>query len=269
MPAHAVGVRDLAPEQIIVEHVGQLYGDIKAAIANFDEAALFIGRGPGQDQSTWSFNITVTPVNDRATAAAAIDSIVTEGEGNSTGKDESHYGLFKRIQSEYHAELATSSGFKPYRNVLSNPATLDPPGLAKPDTNLIANTDTKSAAELFNACYTTLLLVLVKYYRFDEDSDNQDALQGVAKGLMMNVLAKLGALLSQLPATAGKNAGPPFEIYTLPSLPNERDASLKVIRERFGIAKAFATDLAAKVTKDGVVQMVALQLDAIAQTIPA
>jgi hypothetical protein len=265
-PAHVVQLDTLAPVDIPVQHVGQLYEDIRTAIGNFNEADLFIGRGTGQDQSAWSLTITVTPVTNRQTAFAAIDSIVKEGEGNSTGTDDSHYGRFRRIQNEYDQELTKNAGFAPFRNVLSNPGTLDP---LTPGTNAIANPDTNAAAALFNACYTTLLLVLVKYYRFDENSDNQDALQGISKGLMMNVLAKLGPLLSSLPGTGDKNGGPPFEIYTLPVLPDDRNASLKVIRERFGILKAEAVNLATKITQGGVMQRIAQQLDAIAQTIPA
>jgi Ferritin-like len=271
MPTHpvALGLLELAPEKVVVQHVGQLYEDIKAAIMGFDEAALFIGRGSGQDRSTWGLDITVSPVTSRDTAAVAIDSIVREGEGNSNGTDQSHYGRFKAIQKEYQAELTANRDFLPYRNVLMNPATLEAPDPARPETNMILNPDTKSVAELFNACYTTLLLTLVKYYRFDETSDNQDALQGVAKSLMMNVLAKLGPLLSQLPANESKNAGPPFEIYTLPCLPNDRDASLKILRERLEISKSFVTDLATRVTRDGILQKTAQQLDAIAQAIPS
>lgn len=270
MPVHPAGHAEaLAPEPIMVQHVGQLYGDLKDAIVEFDEAALFIGRGTGQDPSAWSLSITVRPVKDRATAVAAINSIIHEGEGDSTGSDTSHYGRFKQIQSDYHGAVDADAAFQPYRNVVSNPATLDPPDLAHPDTTPITDADTHRVAELFSACYTTLLLTLVKYYRFEENADNQTALQGVAKTLMMLVTAKLGPLLSKLPAGNGKNAGPPFEIYTLPSLPNDRDASLKILRERFAIEKDFAVALAPAVPLGGIVAKVAESLDTISQNIPA
>jgi hypothetical protein len=259
----------LAPVPIVVQHVGQLYSDLNNAITTFDEAALFIGRGTGQDTSAWSLSITVSPVRDRATAVAAVDSIIHEGEGDSTGSDTSHYGRFKQIQRDYQAAINADATFQPHRNVISNPATLDPPDPAHPDTTPITDANTHAVAELFSACYTTLLLTLVKYYRFEENADNQNSLQGVAKTLMMLVIAKLGPLLSKLPAGNGKKAGPPFEIYTLPSLPNDRDASLKVLRERFAIAKDFAAALAPTVPLDGIVARVSQNLDTISQNIPA
>jgi hypothetical protein len=269
-PAHpvALAAAELAPEPVVIEHVGQLYEDIKAGIMAVDEATLFIGRGTGQDQTAWSLDITVTPVTNRATASAAIDTIVLEVEGNSTGTDGSHYGRFKQIRTDYQTELDANPAFVPYRNVVSNPVTLAPP-TDTGGTTAITDPDTKATAELFNACYTTLLLTLAKYYRFEETEDNQNAFQGIAKALMMTVLAKVGPLLSQLPAGGGKNAGPPFEIYTLPSLPYDRAASLIVLRERLDLATAYATDLATRVTTGGVIDRVAQHLRAIAQTIPA
>ena len=261
--------RALAPEPVVIEHVGQLYGDIKAGIEAFDEAKLFVGRITGQDQTLWSFDVTVAPVTDRATAAAAIDTIIVEGEGSAAGTADSHWGRLTQIRRELLEEIQTEPGFTAHRDVVSNPATLPPPVLVNPDTTLVTEPDTKSTAELFNAAYTTLLLILVKYYRFDETPEKQNALQGMAKALMMNVIAKLGPLLSQLPAGNGKNAGPPFEIYTLPSLPDDRDSSLTVIRERFDIMSSFATDLGTRVTKDGIVSRVAQQLNAIKGIIPA
>lgn len=267
MPELPVAAKGLAPEPVVFQHVGQLYNDIKAGIAAFPERELFIGRLSGQDRSRWSLSITVSPVTDRASAIAAIDTIVLEGEGNSTGSDQSHYGRFKTIALEYQRERERDAAFQPHRDVLSNPATL-PSQHGQSDTNVITAPDTKAVAELFNACYTTLLIVLVKYYRFEEAADFQDTLQGIAKVLMMNVLGRLGPLLSQLPSGLGKNAGPPFEIYTLPSLPGDRDASLTVLRERCAISETFARALAARVPQDGALLHVAETLNQVLQTIP-
>ena len=159
--------------------------------------------------------------------------------------------------------LVADAGFQPYRNVLSNPSTLSPEESS--GTNPITNQQTKAVAQLFSASYTTLLLILVKYYRFDETSDNQDGLQGAAKTMMMRIIAKLGKFLSTLPATADKNAGPPFEIYTLPSLPYERPASLKVLRERLGLEKAFAAGL---VTQYPALSTLPAQFDLILSALP-
>ena len=269
-PAHpvALALGGLAPEPVVIEHVGQLYGDIRTGIGKIDETKLFIGRGSGQDQASWSFNITVAPVTNRETAFKAIDSIIVEGEGSPSGDDQSHYGRFRSIQTEYVQEHAANPTFQPCRAVVANPSTLAAPQPDRPDTNAITDPTTKDVAELFNACYTTLLLILVKYYRFEETADNQEAIKGIAKVMMMAVLARVGPLLSQLPTGSGKNAGPPFEIYTLPSLPNDRIASLTILRERVDEAKTFAGDLATRVPKDGILLKVAEALGNIRAAIP-
>jgi Ferritin-like len=270
-PTHQVAVQltALAPDPVVVEHVGQLYGDIKTAIDGFTDAELFIGRGSGQDSAHWSFDVVVMPVTDRATAHAAIDAIIVQGEGNSTGADDSHFGRFTKIVNEYKAECQHDPAFQPHRDVVANPATLPPPTPASPDTTVITDAATQKVAELFSACYTTLLLTLVKHYRFEETSDSQEALRGVAKGMMMNVLSVLGPFLSRLTAGPGlKHAGPPFEIYTLPSLPNDRAASLIILRERITAEKAFAAEAAAAVPLDGVLDDVAGSLGDILAAIP-
>jgi hypothetical protein len=268
-PAHPVALTlALAPDPVVIEHVGQLYGDIKAAIDAFDEAELFIGRGSAQD-ARWSFYVNVMPVTNRATADAAIETIVVQGEGNSTGGDDSHFGRFTRILNEYKTERQTNPTFQPHRDVVANPATLPPAGAGQAGTTALTDPKTKDVAELFNACYTTLLLTLVKYYRFDETPEVQSALQSVAKNLMMNVLWNLGELLSRLPAGPElKYAGPPFEIYTLPSLPHDGRASLIILRERLTTEKAFAASAAAEVPIDGVLEAAAEMLGIILDKIP-
>jgi len=260
----------LVPARIDVTRVGQLYTDIKTAITTHPNPAdLFVGRLANQDRSAWSFDITVMPVTDPATAALAIDAIIVEGEGNASGHEHSHFGRFVAIREQYKQERIADPGFTPHRAVVSNPGTLDPPS---PATIALTNVDTRDVAALFNACYTTLLLVLVKYYRFDETQENQEAVQSVARGLMILVLARLGPLLSRLPAAAAGGppmAGPPFEIYTLPALPHDREASLKVLRERLAIEQAFAAALAARVPTGGVVARAANQLTALASALPS
>jgi Ferritin-like len=269
LPEHVVALMgEIEPAPVIFAHVGKLYSDIKDAITRFNETDLFIGRQSGQDTGIWSTKMQVLPVTNRKTAQDAIDSIIKEGEGNPTGGDNSHFGRFKKIQNQYEAEVAADGNFVPHRNVLSNPSTREPPHAA-PGTNKITVENTAAVAKLFNACYTTLLLFLVKYYRFEESEDNQAALQNIAKPLMKFVLAPLGELLSRLPANRYKRAGPTFEIYTLAALPNDRAASLKVLRERIRLAKRFATKLAAKVPDAGVIEQVAGKLDDFLHVMPA
>jgi hypothetical protein len=175
-----------------------------------------------------------------------------------------------RIRDEYKAARKANPAFRPYRNVIANPTTL-PSDPDHPGTTEITDPNAKAVAELFSACYTTLLLILVKYYRFEETAESQTALQGAAKNLMMNVLASVGPLLSLLPAGSGstQNAGPPFEIYTLPSLPDDRRASLIVLSERIAAEKAFADTVAVNVPTNGVLAAASATLAEILEQIPA
>jgi hypothetical protein len=175
-----------------------------------------------------------------------------------------------KLRDDYKAARQTNPAFRPYRDVVVNPATL-PVDPDHPGTTPITDPTAKAVAELFNACYTTLLLILVKYYRFEETAENQTALQGAAKNLMMTVLSSLGPFLSLLPAGPGstQKAGPPFEIYTLPSLPDDRRASLIVLRERIAAEKAFADAVAANLPNGDVLVGASEALANILERIPA
>lgn len=60
--------------------VGDLYGQIQEGFENIEEIELFIGPRRAQDTDDWSANLRLLNVVDRASAVAAIDSIVEEGE---------------------------------------------------------------------------------------------------------------------------------------------------------------------------------------------
>ncbi len=65
----------------------------------------------------------ITPVVDLASALAAIERIIVEGEGSPGNVEGSHYDTFIDIRDSFLKERETSPGFDPARPVARNPLT--------------------------------------------------------------------------------------------------------------------------------------------------
>lgn len=88
------------------DHVGELYGEIARIFAEADPAELFVDDPTGQRGQHLVDFYDIVPVTDRASAAAAIHGIVTQGEGSSGNRADSHFGVFSAIR-----EAITSDNF--------------------------------------------------------------------------------------------------------------------------------------------------------------
>ena len=205
---------EIVPDPVKYTTVGNLYLQIERAINMIDEQKLFIGRGAFQDDTNWSFSLRPFPVSGRASATSAIKFIIEEGEGTPSGGSNSHYGRFLQIRTEFNEELAHSPGFTPTRPVISNPKTR----LDRDDVGtLISEPGSLVVAELFNAIYSTLILMLMQYYAFNEETELQhNTLRQMSVLMMRNVIDPLGSLLTKLPAETNTNrtAGPGFQFYS-------------------------------------------------------
>lgn len=97
--------------------------------------------------------------------------------------------------------------------------------------------DTAAVADLFNATYEMMLLMLIRLYAHTDDSDDDlHELAGVAfLPLMTQVLRPLAEVLMTMPATTRHpelRAGPTFEVYRdLQTLPH-RDSAWTIFQER-------------------------------------
>ncbi|HEY2957862.1 MAG TPA: ferritin-like domain-containing protein [Actinomycetota bacterium] len=219
--------------------VGHLYRGIEQGferlVERHGEAAVFIG--PPEAQATtevfeWS---ELTAVTDLASAAAAIELIVEQGEGARGDWRDAHFGKFVALLGDYLATREADPGFEPARPV--EPAYVRRPPDVDAGVATITDPLTVQVADLFNVIYETTLQALSRYFVHSGETDRQvTTLATTAKHLMNWVMRPLGSLFTTLPLgpdRPGVLAGPAFEIvqpsfYVLP----HRQAAWRILTER-------------------------------------
>jgi hypothetical protein len=219
--------------------VGHLYRGIEHGLERLverhGEAGVFIG--PPQAQATtevfeWA---ELTAVTDLASAKAAIELIVEQGEGARGDWRNAHFGRFIALLEDYLAVTAADPGFEPARPV--EPAYLRRPPDVEAEVAAIGDPRTAQVADLFNAIYETTLQALSRYFvHSGETAEQVTVLARTAKHLMNWVMRPLGSILTSLPLgpqRPGVLAGPAFEIvqpsfYVLP----HRQAAWRILAER-------------------------------------
>lgn len=232
--------------------VGHLYRGIEAGLAHlvnrYGEDAIFIG--PPKAQATtpvfeWQ---ELTAITDLASASAAIEVIVEQGEGARGDWVKSHFGRFIGILEDYLAVRAADPAFEPARPVVA--AYLRQP----PDVDqvtLIEDALTRRVADLFNAVYEVILQVQSRFYvHHGETADELETLAKTAKHLMNWVMRTVGPVLTSLPVGQefpGRTTGPAFEIvrpsfFVLP----HREAAWKIMHERLETLTQVCGELARK-----------------------
>jgi hypothetical protein len=219
--------------------VGHLYRGIEQGLERLverhGEAGVFIG--PPEAQATtavfeWP---ELTAVTDLASAMAAIELIVEQGEGARGDWRNAHFGRFVALLDDYLRCRAAAPGFEPARPV--EPAYVRRPPDVEVETVTITDALTVQVADLFNAVYETTLQALSRYFVHSGETDQQvTTLATTAKHLMNWVMRPLGSVLTTLPVgleRPGVLAGPAFEIvqpsfYVLP----HRQAAWRILTER-------------------------------------
>jgi hypothetical protein len=218
-PPDPVGGGEIMPRRQNFSTVGHLYRGILSGLTGLatrlGERALFVG--PQRAQATpdlfrWPQLIAVT---DLASARAAIEEIIEQGEGARGDWQPAHYGRFLGIWEEYRQLREKDPAFQPARPVL--PAfTVQPFDIVKPQP-LLTDPLTRGVSELFNLGYEVLLQVLTRFFTHTDETDEQlDSLVQAAFGLMSGVLRPLAGALTRLPVGReypGRTAGPTFEMY--------------------------------------------------------
>ncbi|MGW7413566.1 ferritin-like domain-containing protein [Streptomyces sp. NPDC054863] len=233
--------------------VGMLYERIRELVLSVPEKELFIGPPHRQidtaavidpdhvfdDDVLVGYGVEPFPVNTHASAMRAIDLIIEQGEGAEEDSEDSHYARLLRIREQYDRELAAADAaglpFDPARPMLDNPAVRRAPDAQ--DVGLITDPLAREAAELFNAGYGLMVLMLLRFFgQSGESRDELRVLQSVVFFPLMTMFVRpLGELLGELPASAGDpavTAGPPFEFGRGIQLIPERDVAQRVFQER-------------------------------------
>ena len=250
-PAQAEVLEGIAPDPITYSYVGELY---RAIAAGFERIAaafarsgdprkrLFIGRPGAQAPTGWTPTFNIFTITDVASAKAAIEYIVRQGEGTASGGEPSHYGTFRGILQELRQARQQDPSFEPARDVVSNPLTRPERDAGAGATIIAESSIAHPVAELLCHTYGTMLLMLSTYFDpAGETSPERGILQICSRGMMSAIVRPLAEVLTTLPATQdehGPRAGAPFEIYGDLGLPAYGPGRLAIIAERIEIEAA-------------------------------
>jgi len=227
--------------------IGALY---RAVEVGLDQLAgrlgadrLFIGPRAAQATSADFMFDELRPVTDLASAHAAIDVIVEQGEGARGAWRSAHFGRLVAVLDELDDARDADPSFEPARPVLAALVREREDGLAVP---LITDPFANRCSDLLNAVYEVLLQVLSRYFAHtDESAEQLSVLANVAVGLMKSVIRPLGQLVTRLPVGPehpGRTVGPSLELfYDVDYLLPHRDAAWIVMEERLRDVADLAT----------------------------
>jgi hypothetical protein len=214
-----VGQAEVMPRLQGFLTVGHLYRGIEQGLSDLagqlGEPVLFVGEPRAQatpQRFRWPQLIAVT---DLASARAALDEIIEQGEGARGDWRPAHYGRFFGIWDEYQKLREQDPSFEPARPVMpaftQQPYDIDEPA-PQPAEPL-----TRQVAGLFNLGYEVLLQVLTRFFTHTDETDEQlDVLVHAALAIMAGVLKPLGTALTRLPmgpGYPGRTAGAAFQMY--------------------------------------------------------
>lgn len=193
--------------------IGSFYGEIKEQIEKRGEA-LFEGRDPGRQVCGGIALPEVTEVRDVATAVLAIDKIVEQGEGTTSGPTDpleggelAHYYRFAEIV--HGRKLVPKTGLEPPWAYAGEPIPFDPDGVRPAIENPNASSYPEGSAarhanDSFNYTYTALLKSL------HETFNGSPTTLPVAVGLMESMHEQAQTLMT-IEIGSGEVAGPSFE----------------------------------------------------------
>jgi nitrite reductase/ring-hydroxylating ferredoxin subunit len=234
----------LVPDAIVPHEqrfatVGHFYRAIELGferlVEKYGEQRVFVGPPEAQATQRYFRWPELVPVTDLTSAQAAIETIVEQGEGARSDRDDAHFGMFLRVLVEYLEFKRRDPDFEPARPVMA--AWVRPPsGTNLSDPTLITDPTTAGVADLFNATYEVLLQMLVRFFAHTEETEEElRTLSRTAVGAMSLLIKPLGQLLTTLPVGAelpGKTAGPTFEFYRTSYLLPHRHAAWVLMHER-------------------------------------
>lgn len=238
----------LMPSSSDYDTVGQLYHAIRDGLERLvrahGEECVFIGppeRQLGPDVASLP---GLTRVRCLKTARAALDGIVTQGEGAPDGAEASHYQRFLGIRAEYEALRAARPAFTPGRPAAHNPVMRPPP--TPEDRVWIDQQPAAELLDLVNAAYNQMLRLLLQAYADTRGTKLQRALVDAAIDLMF-VLTPVASALTLLPANSTQphcTAGMSFATVRGYAAMTPGPASDRVLLERLSEIASAAARLA-------------------------
>ncbi len=229
---------EIGPSLQDFDTIGHLYRSLQEGFAHLadklGEDRLFVGPPSAQATEEHFRWPELVAVHDVASAQAAIETIVEQGEGARGDWHDAHFGQLLGILDGFLSAREADAGFEPARSVVA--AYVRPPdsGMEVP---IISDPFTARAMDLFNAVYEIVLQLLSRYFAHtDETPEQLSVLADVAVTLMFAGIRPLGLLLTRLPVGPehpGVTAGPGFELfYAVDYLLPHRGAAWVVMEER-------------------------------------
>lgn len=152
--------------------VQDLYEAIGAAFQNLDPADLF-RTDPGRQlpETTFGYRIQMMSITNRASAAAAVQLILEQGEGISeptTSGEPAHFERFLAVLRGVEAACAADASFDPALPLVSNPVHREAPqGLSdvrEAKVTRITNPHTRQVMAIFDDTYSLMLQVLQRFF---------------------------------------------------------------------------------------------------------
>lgn len=223
-PADGAAVDALGADGVVLTagraSIAELYLELRALVEQTTDAfwvgppsAQIVTQNlvPAPGQRT-VYDVLLPAVTDRASALAAIDQVLVEGEGTPHHREGSHFAVFSRILGELRVELEREPAFAPARPVVANPTLADAPGVGQ---TAITHAPSRALGKVFDRSYGVMLVMLARYYvHTDETAAELSTLETTAFFPAMTLLIRpISEMLTLLPATddpeAGR-AGPPF-----------------------------------------------------------
>ncbi len=264
-----VPLERLSPGARDYETVGELYetlaDSLKAFADETGERALFIGDPRLQVDAALAPLPGVAPITDLRSALAAIDTIVTQGEGAGASNADSHFARFSRVLDELRSERSADPAFEPAWPAATNPV-MNPPVKAVADRVHVDHPQIARWLDIGNSLYTTSLRCLLQGFG-DTDRVAKANWLGASFALM-RALVPVGQGLAARPAHADvshPHAGLTFTpLRSLAALPRERAAHfvaerLDQLRQRALELPVVPVDGESGSTWTGVIAMLAKQ----------
>jgi CDGSH-type Zn-finger protein len=262
----------LEPFDIDFRTVGEFYHKIETAFRSIPQERLFIGPPEAQANPKYlDLPGELVEVSDAASAIRAIEMIIEQGESPTSEHPDAHFVVFDSIRTEYEklsaAARAAGRVFDPVRPLISNPTTrgyADTPG-----SNRITDPVAQELAELFNGTYDLMLVMLLRFFAHDGETEEQFRL--LARGtlrIMASVLRPLGEALAKTPAGPeypAKMAGPGFGFNRGVHLLSHRQSAWIYFLERLYDLATRLTQLADESTMPPEVQEAAAALESVAE----
>ena len=209
--------------------VGELYNQIERLFDTLPPGDLFITDPALQIGPELADFPDLVRVTDADSAREAIRRIRHQGEGSVQDRDDCHFGIFTKIQSDLAAEARRDSKFAPAMAVVENPAARPYPGATR-----VTDPVALRLMSLFDDAYGLTIRALA--WTFGAANPREPVTIGFARfaiRTMVAVLRPLGEVLMRLPSgVAGLNAGPSFSISRHVPLPDDRQVARTVARER-------------------------------------